>query len=229
MSGITVSRRSDALLAIKVGLGDDADRRRREADLLARIDHPGVVQLIDVVDPDTDDPGADGPVEIHLAYVGTDTWRSSPPTTSASLIEGLAVVASTVVDLHDLGIAHRALLAEHIVLGADRRPVICGLADATARADDVDALGRLITTLAVGAVPEVRADLDAIASRAGSGELSAHQLTTELNRLRAPAARGTVGGREGSAPACRRPRRRGAPCCRGAAERRIRVVRNRCR
>jgi hypothetical protein len=78
----------------------------------------------------------------------------------------LVVVATTIADLHDIGVAHGALDLDHVVVGQDGRPVLIGFDRATflegnprdwptsppARAD-VDALGRLAEAL--GATPAV--------------------------------------------------------------------------
>ena len=177
MSGITISRRNDHLIAVKASTPAGADRRFREAQVLARIDHPGIVQFVELIDGET--------VELNMRYAGADTWERQPPTGAAAIAEGLAVVSATVADLHDLGTAHRALVAEHVVVAPDRRPVLCGLGDAgpadpTTIADD---LAGLIGRLAPGASPDMRAALDGLSVRVSSGELSARALTQELDAL----------------------------------------------
>ena len=52
MSGITVTRLENRLVAVKTGTGEDAARRRQEAAVLERLDHPGVVELLDTVEVD---------------------------------------------------------------------------------------------------------------------------------------------------------------------------------
>jgi serine/threonine protein kinase len=180
MSGITISRRNDHLIAVKASTPAGADRRFREAQLLARIDHPGIVQFVELIDGDT--------VELHMRYAGADTWERQPPTGAAAIVEGLAVVSATVADLHDLGTAHRALVAEHVVVAPDRRPVLCGLGDAgpadpTTIADDLAGLAGLIGRLSPGSPTDTRAALDGLARRVSAGELSARALTQELDAL----------------------------------------------
>lgn len=183
MTGITVTQRDDRLIAVKGSTLDDADRRRDEAAILARLDHPGIVAFIDILDD-----GVGGGPDLLMGYVGSDAWDRCPPTSETGILEGLAAVASTIADLHDLGIAHRALTPDHIVLTADHRPVICGFADAGAadpdgRAEDLDRLASLMSNLAPAAPAELRVRLDSLAARARAGDLSSRALTDALDAL----------------------------------------------
>ncbi len=182
MSGITVSRRGERLVAVKHPHADQADRCRAEAALLARLEHPGLVPFVDLVDHgDT--------CELHTGYMGTDTWARTPPATDHALIDGLAAVASTVADLHDLGVTHGALLVEHVIVGHDQRPFLCSLGDArpvdpSTEADDMAGLAGLIRQLSHLAEGDLRSPFNEIADRAATGELTARGLTDEINRLR---------------------------------------------
>jgi serine/threonine protein kinase len=186
MNSVTVSRRDDRLIAIKRASPDDRDRRQREARTLTRLDHPGIVKIIEFIDGD--------PVELVMEYTGTDSWQRNPPATRATIIDGLAAVASTVADLHDLGTAHLALRAEHVLVSSARRPVLCGFADAgTAdgpnRAEDTAGLAALIDDLCTGAPIDLRSDLDRLAAEARTGALTARDLGDELLALRSPEPR----------------------------------------
>ena len=190
MSGITVGRRDEQLTAVKRDPGDKADRLRREAQLLARLDHSGVVQFIELIDGD--------PVELHMAYAGADTWARTPPTGADRIIGGLAAVASTVADLHELGTAHRAIVVEHVVTSADHRPVLCGLADAGPAnpmtvADDMAGLAGLIDHLSADAPEGLRARLHALVAGVRRGDLTARTLADALNGLRAAPPRAPSG------------------------------------
>ena len=69
------------------------------------------------------------------------------PLTVAQVASLAAGVASTLADLHDLGIVHGRLDASHVLVGDHGRPVLCGFGDGEppARpADDVAALGALL-------------------------------------------------------------------------------------
>jgi len=180
MSGITVTHTDDRLVAVKKATGEGAQRCRAEARLLARLDHPGLVQFVDLVDDD--------PVELHTAYAGSDTWDRSLPDTDVLIIEGLATIASTVADLHDLGTAHRALIPGHVVVAADNRPVLCGLGDALpldaiTEADDLAGLAGLLRTAARNSGPALESRLLAIADRALNGDLTARTLTASIDAL----------------------------------------------
>lgn len=181
MTGITVTRAGERLLAVKRAAPGEEDRRRREATLLGRLDHPGVVQFVELLE--------DPELELRLDYAGTDTWARTPPTGADAIIEGLAAVTSTVADLHEMGTAHGSLAAAHIIVGPDRRPVLCGLADAApadagSRAEDLAALADLIDEVGAAGPADLGPGLARTAAAARDGGLSARQLTAELNRLR---------------------------------------------
>jgi hypothetical protein len=141
---------------------EDAARLEQEAEVLTVARHPGVVQL--------------------LGWAGT--------TLRLRLVDGLApadgagaavVAATTLADLHDIGVAHGALRAEHIVFDHGA-PVLCSF-------------GRGQTGVAPGG-PEAAADVRALATallaeaddplqrrvlaRAGRGELTARRLAELL-------------------------------------------------
>ena len=124
MTGITVSQAGDHLVAVKHG--HDPDRRarlRHEADLLGRLDHPGVVRLVDFQEGP--------PAALRTAFVGPDSWR----TTSASPAE-FAALTATIADLHDSGVVHGDLTPDHVLLDRDHRPILCGFADAGPATDE---------------------------------------------------------------------------------------------
>lgn len=180
MTGITVTRRNGNLLACKSARAEESDRIRHEAQLLERLQHPGIVQFVDFVE---------GPsVELYLGFVGPDSWATQPPATSAESIEALASAASTVADLHRLGTVHGALSPEHVLVAPDKRPVLCGLADATAstetgRARDLAGLASLIDHLAAACEEKEQRQLAALARRAERGSVTAGDLTAELDRI----------------------------------------------
>jgi hypothetical protein len=94
--------------------------------------------------------------ELRTVYAGDPLarWTGS--------IEGIAgvgaAVASTLADLHELGVVHGRIDDGHILVGDDGRPRLCGLSgpgDATA-ADDVAALGAVLGGLLVRAAADGR-------------------------------------------------------------------------
>jgi len=144
------------------------------------LEHPGVVQFVDFVE------GAS--VELYLAFVGPDSWATQPPNTPSESLEALASAASIVADLHDLGTVHGALCPEHVLVAPDKRPVLCGLADATASSEagcarDLAGFAGLIDHLATACEEKERRQLEVLARRAERGSVTAGDLTAELDRL----------------------------------------------
>ena len=139
--------------------GDSASIRR-QAELLTIARHPGVVELIGL------EGSADRPVLVTRRVVGPTL--ATPEVRAAEEVAGLArALASTLADLHDLGIVHGSVAAEHVLVAEDGRPVLCGFGaagrigeavpggdDELHPADDVAALGRLLRRLATG--PDAR-------------------------------------------------------------------------
>ena len=118
MTGITVGQAGDVLVAVKQARDPDHRARlRHEADLLGRLDHPGVVRLVDFVEGP--------PAALRTAFVGPDSWRTSSASSAA-----FAALTATIADLHDSGLVHGDLRAEHVLLDAEQRPILCGFADA---------------------------------------------------------------------------------------------------
>jgi hypothetical protein len=109
----------------------DDERRRieREAAVLRRVAHPGVVQLLAT-------EGADPPDALVLRTVsgGDLTALGAQP---LPVIAGLgAALATTVADLQALGFSHGSIEASHVLLDEAGRPVLCSLgrSEATATA-----------------------------------------------------------------------------------------------
>ncbi len=102
------------------GNAEEADRLVREAELLDAARHPGVVELVGVDGSGVGSMLLTGHVEgPALAAVGP-----LPLEEAAGL---LAALASTLADLHELGLVHGAVCPEHVVVGHGGRPVLCGL------------------------------------------------------------------------------------------------------
>jgi hypothetical protein len=119
-----------------------AESLRQEGDRLRRAAHPGVVAVAG---------SARTPEgwELRLAHAGrpVSSLGALAPRAVAAVS---ASVASTVADLHDLGIVHGRLDATHVLVGEGGRPVLCGFGDGAgdaARHDDVAAIGRILGDL----------------------------------------------------------------------------------
>jgi hypothetical protein len=143
----------------------EADHLRHQAEILAVARHPGVAELL----------GWDGST-LRLRLLFTDR-----PTDTAT---AAVVAATTIADLHDLGIAHRDLRPEHLLWDGTGAPVWCGFGHAAAGVDpdgqdaaaDVAGLATVLTSL----LPDrdMRRALAAAASR--PRRLSARRLAEQL-------------------------------------------------
>jgi hypothetical protein len=99
--------------------GAQAARILAESELLAAAQVPGVVELVGV------EGDAESPRLVTTRVDGPDLGRAHD--LSVAEVAGVvAAVATTVADLHDLGLVHGALVADHVLIGPDGRPVLCG-------------------------------------------------------------------------------------------------------
>ncbi|MDQ2728129.1 MAG: lipopolysaccharide kinase InaA family protein [Actinomycetota bacterium] len=104
---------------------DDA-RLRHEGWVLGLAAHPGVVTLAGRMA---------SPVGRTVVRTRAVTGRplATMDEVKASEVAGLGtVVATTVADLHDAGVTHGRLSADHILVDTAGRPVLCGFSGATA-------------------------------------------------------------------------------------------------
>lgn len=131
------------------GAGPEADSIRQEAEVLTHARHPGVVELLAFT------ADGDGAEIVTTLPAGRALGQLA---LGVEEIAGVvAALATTVADLHDIGIAHRRLDATWVTIGDDGRVVLDGFGDAirlpgapstwpdhpAARADD-RALGDLL-------------------------------------------------------------------------------------
>ncbi len=158
MSGVTLERLEGALVAAKQSSA--ADRLRSEADTLGRLRHPGVVELISF------EPGL--PATLRTVWAGTDTWDRQPPATRDTIPVALAAIATTLADIHDVGLCHGALTPDHVIVGPGGRPVLCGLGDAApvdpeSQRNDVSGLLGIVEHIQHTADDDCRSDLQMLA------------------------------------------------------------------
>lgn len=147
MVGIpTISTEADGTpIVVKRGEGHEAQRRRREAKILSLASHPGVVELRRVIDRSEE-------VCLELAFVAGTSLEDHPPLDVGRLMKVLTATFRTVSDLHELGVHHGDLCAEHMLIDRRDRVVLCGFGNAgeissdgsPSLAADVAGLGRLI-------------------------------------------------------------------------------------
>lgn len=142
-----VVRRGGRPVVIKRAMDPDGRRAiEHEGRVLGLARHPGVVELVDQVDD-----------ELVLRFVGSHTLATSPcrsPEHAAGLI---AALAETVAALHQVGIVHGRIAAEHVVVDREGHPILVGFSgarvveagadDPPSRADDVANLGALLRWL----------------------------------------------------------------------------------
>jgi eukaryotic-like serine/threonine-protein kinase len=133
-----------------------AESVRREAELLVAARHPGVVELLGLEGTPERPVLVTAPVDGHpLAAFG--------PLATAEVAGLMAALASTLADVHDLGIVHGSVDADHVLVDADGRPVLCGFerggragevppgaVDELDPAVDVAGLGHLLRRFAMG-------------------------------------------------------------------------------
>lgn len=186
---------------------------RREAEILSRSRHPGVVELRAVTDT---------PEQFTVVTATPEGTVLAETSLTLEEVAGVcAVLATTVADLHDIGVAHRRIGPAAVVVAPDGRPVLDDFREATwipgpvkrrpaqelARADD-RALGSLLLGVlpssVVDAAPRRRrlrpvrhrdsgAFLADIGARAADGRLTARALADAIVEgvpgARLPAAR----------------------------------------
>lgn len=132
----------DRPVVVKRAAGPAADRLRREAERLARASHPGVVTIV------RSGAAGDG-WELCTLHGGRPVAAIGALTVAQ--VAGLAAgVASTLADLHDLGVVHGRIDGSHILVGEQGRTVLCGFGDDEPPArpeDDVAAVGALLVEL----------------------------------------------------------------------------------
>lgn len=181
MASVTISRSEDRLIAVKQAPAERASEIEREAEILGKLSHPGVVEVIDL------HRGGDGAAALHLEFVGSDNWATRPLTDPVARAGAGAALAAVVADLHDIGVAHRNLDGSHVLHGGDDRPVLCsfgrsGDASPEHRREDLVALADLVwdEALAPGPMTGKLADL---AASTRSGRLGARELARRLDRL----------------------------------------------
>ncbi len=129
----------DRLVVAKTG---PADNLVAEAKLLRHCVGPHVVSVIDIV--------VDGDqAEMLLESAGNRTLSEYRPDNFAALAAIMASVVQAVADLHQQRVGHGTLIDEHIILGANLHPVLCGFGHAASHPSsptelDVQALGRML-------------------------------------------------------------------------------------
>lgn len=112
-------------------------RLAREAAVLRVAAHPGIVQLVAA-------EGDGDPEALVLRRVQGPSLKERGALPPAELGQMGAAVATTLADLHDIGVVHRALEPEHVLMDDAGRPVLCGFGSAcrATQGEDLDAWRR---------------------------------------------------------------------------------------
>jgi hypothetical protein len=135
----TSTEAESTAIAVKTAINaDEMADLAEEARRLQTARHPGVVAFVDYrVTGDC--------AELHTGYAGEslECWSG----TAAQIAGVAAAVATTLADLHELGIIHGRVDRSHVLMGPDGRPKLCGfspLERSADPADDVAAVGRML-------------------------------------------------------------------------------------
>ena len=110
--------RRSALKLLRPGLHARATkmkRMRREAEALAQVSHPNVVQVLDVGD-------VDGAVYLVMEYIdGTsfDVWLGAQKRTDREVLDVMVAAGRGLVAAHAAGVIHRDFKPQNVMVGAD--------------------------------------------------------------------------------------------------------------
>jgi hypothetical protein len=171
----------------------DRDRLRREGAVLTALAHPGLVRLMAT-------EGGELPEALVFGLIdGTDLSRVDigDPTVLAGIG---AAVATTLADIHDLGVVHSAITPAHVLIDERGRPLLCGFGSSSrptsparmaelAREDTAALASMLLSRLPSSTDARLRVTLRMAAGQRGrSRQTDARWLASQLVR-RVPGAR----------------------------------------
>jgi hypothetical protein len=156
---MSMASRAPVRLERRSASGPAGDALGREAQILAHARHPGVAELIDVrVNATTTEIETAVPDGLPLRRVALSIEE---------LAGVMATVATTVADLHDIGVAHGAITIDGVVIGDDGRAVLTDFTRSAwldgppskwpahrAARRDARALGDLLTALVDRCAPQ---------------------------------------------------------------------------
>lgn len=160
MGVVYLAQRDDAppvalkLLATGLPSAGTRERFRREAAILARLDHPGVARLLEAGEAEG------GPAArpwIAMEYVEGEPLLAFATARGLSVrdrIELLATVCDAVAHSHALGIVHRDLKPDNILVRDDGRPVVLDFGVARLLEDGAPASPRMTQTGVLVGTPQ---------------------------------------------------------------------------
>lgn len=211
--GRRVALKRMSLHGSSAAMADARRRIRREADVLASLDHPGIVPLIEVLDEGDD-------LVLVMPYLEggslSDAVAAAGPLPPARVLEIAGRLLPALAAAHRQGVVHRDIKPSNVLLGADGAPVIADfgvavtrdgtdgltaygvvlgtpafMAPEQARGEtagppaDVFALGATLRWALTGVGPYGEGNADVLARRAAAGKVVPlpRELPTELRRL----------------------------------------------
>jgi hypothetical protein len=166
----------------QVADGVDVDRLRRRAAGLAAAAGPGVVAIVRA------GATADGAWELVTVHAGLPL-SAARLKGAVSLAAVGARVAEALARLHAVGLVHGRLQVEHVLVGPDGAPELCGIEPSDgAASDDVAALGRILGEVASDLASDAR--LATLGARAAEDDPerrpTARRLAADLAAIAAP-------------------------------------------
>ncbi len=185
----TADRR--AVFIKRASTSASAARLAREAEILARVAGPGVVELVEYRE---DGPGA--LLVTRFVGGGSIAERLGRGRVDPEAIASLAAsLCETLAAAHDLGVVHGRLRAEHVLAPVSSDPVLCGWAEAAiiggplsetafpapTPADDVVGVASLVIEMLGDATGAPVRRLHAVAQRALAGSASARGTGVSLS------------------------------------------------
>jgi eukaryotic-like serine/threonine-protein kinase len=187
--------------------------RAEEAWLVAAA-HPGVVEVVRSHEVE------DGQWELELRLVAGGDLTQAPGWSAEEVAGFGAAAATTLADLHDLGIVHQRLGPEHLLVDGAGRPLLCGFGGARRwddgdqgpdpRPADVAALADCLAQLLPADAPrDLRRELARATPRGRRRPPSARQLarglTAAVPAARLPVLGGSSAGSDGAPAGANRP------------------------
>ncbi|WP_411075048.1 protein kinase domain-containing protein [Streptomyces sp. cmx-4-7] len=169
-------------------------RRERGARAAARISHPSVVRVLDVV---TEDGRPWVATELVRGLTLAETLAGGPLSSREAARVGAEVLAGLRA-AREAGVPHRGVEPEDVLLGNDGRVVVAGFdgapEDGASRAEELRSLGALLEGIADDRSGPLGTVIDALLGEGPGGAPTAERAERELRRVAGGGARTPAGG-----------------------------------
>ncbi|WP_435206947.1 serine/threonine-protein kinase, partial [Streptomyces sp. bgisy104] len=170
-------------------------RRERGARAVARVSHPSVVRVLDVVSEDGRPWVA---TELVRGLTLAETLEAGGPLPSREAARVGAEVLAGLRAARDAGVPHRDVEPEDVILANDGRVVVTGFGgapeDDAGPAAELRSLGALLETTADDRSGPLGAVIDALLGEGPEGPVTADRAERELRRVAGGGARRPTGG-----------------------------------